>query len=166
MLIAIGHILGAFIALAFVNLLMTGVGQRQALRRQDSVARELASKLGVAVDDLYSGHLDHELLRFASERFSSELLRNRFSDLCGILQSAWLVFGTVLQFILLGYAAWAAYFQDIQMARYAWLAVPVALLFWAASSVLSSACLLLTGRYPGEARLARRASVDLVGKQP
>jgi hypothetical protein len=38
-----------------------------------------------------------------------------------------------------------------------WSVLAVAIFFWLASVAFSFACLLLTGRYPGEAKMARKS---------
>lgn len=48
------------------------------------------------------------------------------------------------------------YPSGAENAVYMWSALAVAVFFWVVSVAFSFACLLLTGRYPGEAKMARK----------
>jgi hypothetical protein len=83
LLIAIGHIGGSILALlvlvlGFITIL---IASWETDRNRKQALEETAIKLGVAVDDLDNQELTPKLLQLSSERFSSELLRNRLSDL-------------------------------------------------------------------------------------
>jgi len=52
---------------------------------------------------------------------------------------------------------WAMYTSGSENAVYMWSVLAVAIFFWLAAVAFSFTCLLLTGRYPGEARLARKS---------
>jgi len=97
------------------------------------------------------------LIQYSSQRFSNELLRNRLSDLCGVLRSAWGWLSNLLQVGVVVYVGWAMFAEGAQNAAYMWLVFAVAMFFWLASVAFSLTCLLLTGRYPGEAKAARKA---------
>jgi hypothetical protein len=49
------------------------------------------------------------------------------------------------------------YSSGAENAVYMWSVLAVAIFFWIVSVAFSLACLLLTGRYPGEAKMARKA---------
>ena len=48
------------------------------------------------------------------------------------------------------------YSDGAASAVYMWTVLGAAIFFWLASVAFSFACLLLTGRYPGEAKMARK----------
>lgn len=52
---------------------------------------------------------------------------------------------------------WQMYESGLQNAVYMWSVLAVAFFFWVMSVAFSFGCLLLTGRYPGEAKSARKS---------
>jgi uncharacterized membrane protein len=95
-------------------------------------------------------------VQFSSERSSNELLRNRLSDLCGLIRTVWGWLGSLLQVGVLGAAIWFTVTAERENALYAWFAPGLTVLFWVISVLFSLLCFLLTGRYPGEAKASRK----------
>jgi hypothetical protein len=152
------HVVGslvAYLALGILGLFIAAWEQKRIEKRR---LQDAAIALGVSVASLDTDEsLVPRFVEYSSQRFSSELLRNRFSDLCGALRTVWGWAGTLLQIgVMLG-VRWSMYSSGAANAVYMWLVFPVAILFWIVSAAFSFACLLLTGRYPGEARMARKA---------
>lgn len=96
------------------------------------------------------------LLQYLSNRYSSELLRNRISDLCGLLRTVWGWLASILQVIVFGVVCWRMYQDGPGLAAFMWAVFAISVLSWLASVVFSFACLLVTGRYPGEAKNGRK----------
>lgn len=53
--------------------------------------------------------------------------------------------------------SWSIFANGTESAAFMWLVLAASLFFWFASIAFSFACLLLTGRYPSEAKLARKS---------
>src|SRR4051794_39350612 len=87
-------------------------------------------------------------------RYSTDLLRNRVSDFCGWIQFVWDWLGNILELGVLGTVVWFTWTEDLGNAVY-WI-VALGLFFWVTTIVLSWACKLITGRYPGQARNVRK----------
>lgn len=58
--------------------------------------------------------------------------------------------------------SWSMYTEGAQSAVVMWSVLAVAIFFWIASVAFSFACLLLTGRYPGEAKMARKSIAAVI----
>ena len=161
-LIAIGHIAGAVIASFVIGVLTHVVAAWDGERAQKRALEEMSITLGVPVYELDSESLAPRVIQPSSARFSSDLLRNRLSDLCGVLRTIWAWFGWLVEAGIVIGVAWFTFTDELSMAVYAWSIVPVALFVWISSIVFSFACKLLTGRYPGQAKRARSALTQLI----
>lgn len=161
-LIAIAHILGSIIALfifGFVVLLIAGWEQG---RIQKQATEEASVALGVTVEDLDSEELAPRILKLSSEKFSTELFRNRISDLCALIRTMWGWLGNIFQVLVLLAVVWYTVTNSTENAVYAWFALGLAIAFWLVSVIFSLACKLLTGRYPGQAKEARKFAAEWV----
>ncbi len=164
-LIAIGHIVGALIVLvAFgVGVLMLAGWENE--RNQKGALEEMSLALGIPVGELDNAEHQAKVVQFAAARFSSELFRNRLSDLCGWVHTGWGWLGTLLQVgVLLG-AIWYTLTDDLSNSVHAWWIIPIALFFWISSVSFALICKLLTGRFPGQARQARKMLAKFVGER-
>lgn len=162
MFIAVGHILGSIAASVVFFFMVMLIASWELERNQKRRLLETAIKLGVTVDDLNSEELIPRLLQLSSERFSSDLIKNRVSDLFGVVRTVWGWLGSLLETgVLLG-VIWYTITESLDTAVYAWCAVAIAIFFWLASVAFSLVCQFLTGLYPGEARQARKALGEFI----
>lgn len=157
MLIAIGHIVGSILTVTAISVLIALFASWEAKRNHRLFLEETATRLGVAVADLDGEEGIRKLIQFSSKRFSSDLLSNRVSDLCGIVRTAWGWLGFLVQAVILVSVVWNVFTGSPDIAVYAWFVAGVALVFWVVSVIFSLLCRLFTGRYPGEARQSRRS---------
>jgi hypothetical protein len=156
-LIAIAHIGGTAIALVTF-----GVAENVLMTRADAQrnSRELEQYMianGVSMAELRRRQFSTQVIQLLSARYSSELLRNRLSDLCGVLRTTWewiRVLTIGLAFLVV---VWYTITQSLTFARFAWFTVALAVFFWVSHGAVTLVCKLATGRYPGEARSARAA---------
>ena len=95
------HIVGAIIVQqAFgIGILLLGVWERE--RNLKSAHEEISLALGIAIGDLDNAEHQHKLIQFVAARYSSELLRNRLSDLCRWIQMGWTWLGVIVQYGIL-----------------------------------------------------------------
>lgn len=95
-LIAIAHIIGALIALSAFSgcYLMLTVWEDE--RNRGGELEEISIALRIPVDEIDNTEHEMRVVQFVAERFSSELLRNRLSDLCGLIQTIWDWLGVLL----------------------------------------------------------------------
>ncbi|SCU98972.1 conserved membrane hypothetical protein [Cupriavidus necator] len=157
MLTAIIHIGGAVIALFVLTLAGLWVAAWEGERNAKKRRRDAAISLGISVEELESEAMAPRLVEFCSAKFSSELFRNRLSDLCGVVRLVWGWVGSIAQVIVLVVVVWNTFTDTVDNAVYAWSAVGIALFFWVSSVGFSLICYFITGRYPGEAKQARKA---------
>lgn len=164
-LIAIAHILGSIIAVVIFGFVVIFIGAWETDRNQKRVVEETSVTLGVKVEDLDRDEMAPKILELSSKKFSSELFRNRLSDFCGLIRTLWGWLGTLIQVGVLLAVVWYTFTDNSENAVYAWLIVGVSVFFWLASVIFSLICKLLTGRYPGEAKQARKAAAEWVKNQ-
>lgn len=164
-LVAIGHIVGALIALvAFgVGVLMLAAWERE--RNQKVAIEEMSLALGIHVSELENPEHQAKVVQFAADRFSSELFRNRLSDLCGRVQTGWSWLGVLVQVAVLLGVIWYTFTDNLSNSVHAWWIVGIAFFFWIVTAIFALICKLLTGRLPGQARGARKVLAKLVNEQ-
>lgn len=165
LLIAIGHIAGSLVMLLVLGFVTALIGSWEVERNSKRFQEEISIELGIPVDKLGEEAALPQVVRHSSERFSNELLRNRLSDLCGVVRTAWGWVGSIVQVCVLSGTVWYAFTDDLEIAAYAWFMLPIALFFYIVSVVFSFLCVLLTGRFPGQAKLARKSLAQCI-KQP
>ena len=117
-----------------------------------AVAAEQAAQLGVPVDDIS----DDDAMKFALERFSSELFRNRLADFIGILNSIWGWVWVIVEIAVFLGVAYNAITNDLSNAVFVWFIVGIWFISAVGSLLILVICKLLTGRYPNEPKLARK----------
>lgn len=156
MALAIVHVLGVLLASISLALLIAWIAAWEQERVKKRRLQEMSMALGVPQASLERDDLAPRLLEYVSQRYSGELLRNRLSDLCGAIRTTWGWLGSLLQVAVVLLVGWTMYEKGSDNAVHMWWALAVAVFFWIASMVFSFACLLLTGRYPGEAKVGRK----------
>ena len=145
--------------LGFVILAIVAWEDKRSLRRS---LEDVSIALGVTVEDLDKEELAPRITQLLSERYSSELLRNRLSDLCGALQTAWNWLSLLLQGVVLLGVIWYTVTGSLETAVYAWLVTPLFLFFWVSGVAFALICKLLTGRYPGQAKQVRKSLAESI----
>ncbi|MFO9331967.1 tetratricopeptide repeat protein [Legionella pneumophila serogroup 1] len=160
LLIAIGHIAGAFCVLSLFEYGMLWLSAYQSQNKQKLLLVEVSSSLGVEIDDLYKKELSPKVTDFLLERFSNEIFRNRLSDFFGSILTIWQGLGTILYIIVFAYVVLITLTDDLSNAIYAWLIIPIAIFFWLISILYSFLCWIITGRYPGQAKKVRKLLVN------
>jgi len=162
MLIAIAHISGAIVATFAFGFVVLALGAWEAERNQKHRLEEMAIAVGVSVEDLGRADLGPRLFEIASQRFTSDRFANRFSDLCGAVRTVWDGLGTLLQVVILIAVVWYTFTDNLQDAILAWSIPVVGVVFWILGVTFALLCRLLTGRYPGEAKQARKVLAEFL----
>ncbi len=161
-LIAIGHIAGSILVVLAIEFITFLIASQVADRYNKQALDDAPINLGVSIDDLDNEELTPKLLQRSSERFSSELLRNRISDFFGVMQTLWNWLGLLtLAVVLLG-VVWYTITESLDTAVYAWTIVAIELFFCITSFVFTLMCWLLTGRYPGQSKHVRKSMVEFL----
>ena len=161
-LIAIAHIAGSVIVVILISVISVLISSWELARNQKIAAEEMSLMLGVKVEDLEKEELWPKILEVVSEKFSSELLRNRVSDFCGLIRMLWAWIGILIQVGVLLIVIWFTVTDSIENAAYAWFIVSISIIFGLISVAFSLICKLLTGRYPGQAKQARKEAAEWV----
>jgi hypothetical protein len=162
-LIAAAHILGAVIALiafGFVTLLLSSW---ELERNKKAAVQDASISLGIPITELDDAKHHQRVTQFVAARSSSELLRNRLSDLCGFVQVGWGWLSNLVQAGVLLAVIWSSVTEDPSNGVYAWSIVAVAFFFWISSVIFGLCCKVLTGRYPGQARQTRKFLAEASG---
>lgn len=160
---AIIHVVGALGASFAFGILVVVIGAWEQERVQKRRFQDASIALGVPLAALENDEeLVPSLIQYSSQRYSSELLRNRVSDLCGPLRTAWGWLSTIVQVGIVAGVGWSIYTEGAESAVMMWSVLAVSIFFWLASVAFSFTCLLLTGRYPSEAKLARKSIAAVI----
>lgn len=164
-LIAIGHIIGAVLALVIFGAGTLMLAGWEIERNKKTELQEASLALGIPVEDFDNADCLERIIQFAAERCSNELLRNRLSDLCGWIQIGWGWISNLLQVGILIGVIWYTVTDDLSNGVYAWSIIGVALFFWVCSAIFAYTCKLLTGRFPGEARQRRKLVAEAIERK-
>lgn len=160
---AIIHVVGALGASFAFGILTLVIGAWELERVQKRRLQDASIALGVSIAAIESDEeLVPSLIQYSSKRYSGELLRNRFSDLCGLLRTVWGWLSTIVQVGIVAGVSWSIYTDGAESAPIMWSVLAASIFFWLASVAFSFMCLLLTGRYPSEAKLARRSIAAII----
>jgi hypothetical protein len=164
-IIAVAHVLGAIIAVFAFGVAVLALSAWELKRNQKAAAEEISIALGIPVESLDNAENATKVVRFTAARFSSDLFRNRLSDLCGWVQIGWGWLGTLLQAGVLIGVIWYSFTDGAQNAVHAWWVVGIAIFIWITSVAFGLVCKLITGRFPGQARQARKQLAEYVRNQ-
>lgn len=162
MLIALLHIAGAILGTVAFGVLVLFIASWEIERNNRAYMQDLAIRLGVAVEELTDEKLSSKIVEVTSERFSSDRFSNRLSDLCGGVRTVWVWLGSLLQIGALLGVVWYTATESLTNAIYAWWIVAIGVFFWIAGVFFSLVCRLLTGRYPGQAKKARKGMAEFL----
>ncbi|WP_090903054.1 hypothetical protein [Azotobacter beijerinckii] len=161
-IIAIGHIVGALVVLFAFGFGVLMLAGWRSERNRKTALEEMSLALGIPISELDRAEHQATVVQFAAAKFSSELFRNRLSDLCGLIQIGWGWLGNLLQVgVLLG-VIWFTVTDDLSNSINAWWVIAIAFFFWISSVLFALICKLLTGRFPGQARQARKMLAESV----
>lgn len=162
MLIAILHIAGAIFGTIALGVIVFLISSWEIERNNRAVMQDLSIRLGVAVEDLSDEKLSPRIVELTSERFSNDRFSNRFSDLCGAVRTVWDWLGSLLQIGTLVGVVWMTVTESLTNAVHAWWIVAIGVFFWIAAVLFALLCRLLTGRYPGQAKKARKGMAEFL----
>ena len=162
MLIAILHIAGVIFGTIALGVIVFLISSWEIKRNNRAVMQDLSIRLGVAVEDLSDEKLSPRIVELTSERFSNDRFSNRFSDLCGAVRTVWDWLGSLLQIGTLVGVVWMTVTESLTNAVHAWWIVAIGVFFWIAGVLFALLCRLLTGRYPGQAKKARKGMAEFL----
>jgi hypothetical protein len=163
-LVAIAHLIGAVLAY-FVLGIAAGMGWvlwQQRIRQKSY--EELSGRFNIPASQVQSEDDENSprMLQYFAERSSSELLRNRLSDFCGVLLVAWNILGLVATLGWFLLIAWSTFTENKNDANQVWWLFAINLVFVLIAIAFWGICRLLFGRYPGEARRLRKYLAQVV----
>jgi hypothetical protein len=133
-------------------------------RSRKATLETMSLDLGLSFEQLDKYSNAQKVLDYGAARFTPELLRNRISDLWGVL---WGAFNWLTIFVEAGVfvgVIWTMIQDEPKNVVYLWTILPIALISALLSQLSSSICKLVTGRYPGQARAARKDLVKLAAE--
>lgn len=162
MLIAILHIVGAVLVTFVFGVIVLFISSWEIERNNRALLQDLAITLGVAVEDVTDEKHSSRIVELTSERFSNDRFGNRLSDLCGVVRTAWDWLGWLLQICTFLGIVWYTVTESLSNAINAWWIVAIGVFFWIAGVLFALTCRLLTGRYPGQAKKARKGVAEFL----
>lgn len=155
-IIAIAHIFGAIITQMILSLVLIFFAEKESERNQKELLNNLSISLNIPIEELEYEEHDKNVGKFFHNRYSSELLINRFSDLCGLIQSAIGVFSQIIQIVSILLVIWLCITESSSKAIYAWAVIGIWLMFYIPTVIFAFLCKTFTGRFPGEAKNGRK----------
>jgi len=165
-LIAVGHFVGVVIVWMLVGTCITFIGAKQLQNAIEAQESEFALRLGIPIDEIRDDKWAPKLMKALDERFTDELLTNRISDLCGTIVS---ISGGLVSLIMvltfLGVGA-LTIMEDLSSAVFVWAVIGIQIIWLLAYIVFSYLCKILTGRYPGQAKNARKQMLKFAEDHP
>ncbi|WP_133501988.1 hypothetical protein [Cognatilysobacter terrigena] len=163
-MIAAIHLVGALLSMLLLSTGLHFLGAWIDRRNAARILQDASVHLGRPLAELEAPEFRPEVLRYFAAKYSDDLLSNRLSDFLGLLLAVfnWLVL--LIQIAVFGAVAWFSYTEDQANAVYAWLLLVIALLAFAIGLCVIALCKLLTGRFPGQARNARKALAESINR--
>lgn len=163
-LVAVGHIVGSIAVYSLLTVGMLALERLWSRRIERGMLEEAAVEFGVPVNTLNNPEVMPKFIKLLSARYSSELLRNRLSDLCGALLDLWAWLGWMSELAVLLAVIWYTATSSVSNAVYAWSIVAIAVIFWLIGVGFLRICKLLTGRFPGQAKQARKVLLTFINQ--
>lgn len=164
--ISVINIVGALVAYAGTSLLIFWITGWFSERSQYSELEDISLKLGIPLAELKNDEKIQvyykEIMKYSASRYSSELFINRFSDFCGDIRTLWNWVGRLAIASLFLLCVFHTYSDDLDHSSKAWLIIPLLLFFWIINVFFSITCRLLTGRFPGQAKIARKDGTQAI----
>lgn len=154
--IATVNIVGALIVVSLLGMLWAIVAGWINRREKDAIERDMSLDLDLKMGAPPNDETVSMTRKWMAERYSSELFRNRFSDVCGWIRLAWDSLTGLVILAIFATVLWETVTSDAADAKAVWLVVPVWAALAAPSLAFSMTCKFITGRYPGQARSVRK----------
>lgn len=157
LLSAAGHLVGALSAVTVLHALFFVTARKVADRRAVSELESIGAQIGIPPDELMNSEHDAAIRGAAMVRYSSELFRNRLSDVVGLMLTVagWL--SAAVQLGITAGTAWYCWQNEAIDLMALWLMPLAYLLYLLFVATVSAVCLVITGRMPGQAKMTRRA---------
>jgi hypothetical protein len=133
-------------------------------RNSKNANQEISLALGIPVDEIGEEEHSVKVFQYVANKYSSEHFCNRLSDLCGSVQVVWNWVGFALRYGFLIGVIWSTVKYDLSDCVYAWGVLGILLFAWISSYTIGLICYLLTGRFPGQAKQARKLLSGFVSK--
>lgn len=149
----IGGSFAVVVVLSWVYFILAHFEERHILANE---RKAFALDLGVAVEELDADENLPALQKLLVARFSDERFGNRIADLFGVIRTLWNAVSGLAVYGMLALAVWLTFSDGPTNAPAAWFAVGIWIVAIAGSAALSIVCKVLTGRWPGQPRAARK----------
>ena len=161
-LIATAHILGTIIASIVFGCVEMVVSVSVNNKMLNQGKEDISVRLGISIEDLDKEVHAPKLVILSSEKYNSELFRNRFSDFCGLVLLAFVWLSLLVLAIALIAVLWFTITDNTENAVYAWFLLGIYILRLLTIIIFSYICKFLTGRIPGEAKAARKVVAECI----
>jgi hypothetical protein len=164
-MIAVLHILGALVSLLAISTPLFFLGFWIDQRNAERGLQDATVDLGRPLSEFDSPEFAPELLRYLGAKYSDDLIKNRLSDFLGSVLTAfnWLL--VLIQLVVVGSVAWYSFTENQTYAVYAWFVLLIPVFGLIISLCVSVLCKLVTGRFPGQAKQARKILAERINQE-
>jgi hypothetical protein len=161
-LIGIAHILGSVVVYLIFGyvLMLFNAWEQEKTTKQMANEVSVTSGIKISASDLNKEEHAQTLMEFYTEKFNSELFKNKMSDFFGVIRMLWGWQAIIVQVLILISVFWYTVADNIDNAVYAWLIVGFSVVSWLVNIFITTTSKILTGRSPGQAKAARKVVAD------
>lgn len=165
MLIAALHVAGAIAVSAAWFWASHNLGLWWGKRAQARCYEAFSLALGVPVSVLKTKRASEQVIRFLSERYTTESLRNRLADMVDHLLLAFELLCILLQLVIVGVVLWDVFRFGASQAATIWVLPFIGVFSTFIQSIVIVLCMGLFGRFPGEAKYWREVVAETIERQ-
>lgn len=163
-MIAVLHLVGALLSMLILSTALYLVGAWIDRSNAERVLQDASITLARPLAQLETPEFNPEIIRYFAAKYTDDLMQNRLSDFLGLLLAAfnWLVL--LVETVVFVAIAWFSFTDNQGNAVYAWIVPAIAVASFAIAMCIIALCKLMTGRFPGEARRARRGLAECINR--
>ena len=163
MIIAALHITGTIIVL-FLIFLIAGIlfQVKWGYKRLDTILELAAFENGVRLEDMFNRDHNTQICGYLYTKYSPDKFANRISDMFRPILILIDYVSYIMQTAVILMTTWFTLTDDLETAKFAWLAVLVALIFIIIHRLIFWLCYLITGRTAGEAQSMRNLITEKI----
>lgn len=154
-IIATAHIVGSFVVSVLFLITKQNLASKFDTKSKRKAQNEMCLDLGISFTNEDLKNNQEKILNYLRLRYSSDLLTNRISDLCGTVLKITSFIMAIIEIITILSVLYYTVFESVDCSVFAWLLVGFHVAYTIFYLSFIAACKFLTNRYPNQARRSR-----------